>query len=95
MLVSSCPLLSLSHAFFPSPTSTRHSSPPKSASLCIFTSWPDAWILLGVVRGMQVLWHHSDLMQMLPFFLGPRGPLGSPSFARPSVRGQEKSGSAV
>ena len=35
--------------------------PPKPASLCIFTSWPDAWILLGVVRGMQVLGHHSDL----------------------------------
>ena len=32
-------------------------------------------------------------------FLGPRGPLGTPlsvrSFVRPSVRGQEKSGSAL
>ena len=72
MLMSSCPLLSLSHAFFPSPTSTSlHAMlhPPKPASLCIFTSWPDAWILLGVVRGMQVLGHHSDLVKMLAFFL--------------------------
>ena len=43
--------------------------PPKPASLCIFTIWPDAWILLGVVRGMQVLGHHSDLVKMLAFFL--------------------------
>ena len=43
--------------------------PPKPAPLCIFTSWPDAWILLGVVRGMHVLGHHSDLVKMLAFFL--------------------------
>ena len=42
-------------------------TPPKPASLC--TSQPDAWILLGVVRGMQVLGHHRHLVKMLAFFL--------------------------
>ena len=55
---------------FPNPNLyTPCFTPPKPAPLCIFTSWPDAWILLGVVRGMHVLGHHSDLVKMLAFFL--------------------------
>ena len=45
----------------------------KSASLLIHTSWPDAWILLGFVWGMQVLGHHSHIagwLKMLAYFFG-------------------------
>ena len=38
-------------------------------------------------------WENPELVLVL--FLGPRGPLGTPSSVRPPARGQEISGSAV
>ena len=77
IMMSTCPLHSLSHAFRHSPTSACHSSTRQN---CIFTyphqlarcQMPDACSLLGVVRGMQILGHHSHVegwLKMLALLL--------------------------
>ena len=52
--------------FLPFPNLYTPCFTPLYLPLCV--SSPDAWILLGVVQGMQVLGHHSDLVKMLAFF---------------------------
>ena len=53
--------------FLPFPNlHTPFFTPP---NLPLYVSSPDAWILLGVVRGMQVLGHHRHLVKMPAFFL--------------------------
>ena len=77
IMMSTCPLHSLSHAFRHSPTSACHSSTRQN---CIFTyphqlarcQMPDACSLLGVVRGLQILGHHSHVegwLKMLALLL--------------------------
>ena len=45
------------------------------------------------VLGRAVWWEVA--FDFLEDFLGPRGPLGTPLYARPPARTQEKSGSTV
>ena len=54
-----------------------------------------AFILLKTLHLSQVQIFSKQTTHSRNLFLGPRGPLGTPSFARPSVRPRQKSGSTV